>query len=266
MEHLLLQTLFPLKEPKGKEKEVVVVVAVVGEWHGHDMGSFKITADDLENMRANAEAQKTDVVIDYEHQTLYGGQAPAAGWISKLEVKDNELLGTVTWTSKATKHIKEGEYKYLSPVYAFNSRDPKTDAYIGLKLHSVALTNTPFMDELGEVKANKKQTKPKENFMDDKKPKDANSDAQAQLEAENVALKEELATQKVERAIAAKKITPEQKEWALTYCKENAEGFDKFVASQKEQKQVPANNTFANKQHNSNDDNTPDVVAMALNN
>jgi len=113
MEHLLLQTLFPLKEPKGKEKEVVVVVAVVGEWHGHDMGSFKITAEDLENMRANAEAQKTDVVIDYEHQTLYGGQAPAAGWISKLEVKDNELLGTVTWTSKATKHIKEGEYKYI---------------------------------------------------------------------------------------------------------------------------------------------------------
>ena len=148
MERLLLETLLPLKEPNAKTKEVVAVVAVVGKWHGHDHGSFEITTQDLETMKLNAETQQTDVVIDYEHQTLYGGEAPASGWISQLEVKDNELLATVTWTKKAIKHIKDGEYKYLSPVYAFNSRDPKTDAYIGLKLHSVALTNTPFIDEL----------------------------------------------------------------------------------------------------------------------
>lgn len=264
MKHLMLQQLLVLKEPTKGEGEVVVVVGVVGKWHGHDMGSFEITQSDLETMVQNFNNQETDIVVDYEHQTLYGSVAPAAGWISKLEVKENQLLATVSWTPKAKEHISNSEYKYLSPVYAFNSRDPKTDAYIGLKLHSVALTNTPFIDDLGEVKANK-ETQTKNEEKDPMADEATKTQKEETLEAENIALKEQLATQKVEAAIAAKKIAPEQKEWALTYCKENMEGFDAFIATQKEQKQVPPNNLYPNKQTSHQEEQEPDVVAMALN-
>ena len=47
----------------------------------------------------------TDIVFDYEHQTLQavenGKPAPAAGWIKEIEACDDGLYGRVEWTSAA---------------------------------------------------------------------------------------------------------------------------------------------------------------------
>lgn len=274
---LYADKIIPLKEPNSKasESEVVIVVGVVGEWHGHPNGSFKITAEDLKTIKENFDKQKTEIVIDYEHQTLYGTEAPAAGWISELMIEDDKLLAKVSWTEKAAEYIKNGEYKYISPVYVFDSFDNKTNAYIGIKLHSVALTNTPFLDELGEVHANKQNTQKEENMgkdtnpanaEDQKKPDAKGADAanqagaDADLATENEKLKEQLAETKVEAAIAANKITADQKAWAVKYCKQDPEGFEQFLSFQKPSKDLPGSNMYANK---GGQGDGIDVVALA---
>lgn len=277
---LYADKIIPLKEPNSKasESEVVIVVGVVGEWHGHPNGSFKITAEDLKTIKENFDKQKTEIVIDYEHQTLYGTEAPAAGWISELMIEDDKLLAKVSWTEKAAEYIKNGEYKYISPVYVFDSFDNKTNAYIGIKLHSVALTNTPFLDELGEVHANKQNTQKEENMgkdtnpanaEDQKKPDAKGADAanqagaDADLATENEKLKEQLAETKVEAAIAANKITADQKAWAVKYCKQDPEGFEQFLSFQKPSKDLPGSNMYANK---GGQGDGIDVVALATGN
>lgn len=96
---------------------------------------------------AAAAARSTDIVIDYEHQTLLaeqnGKEAPASGWIDRksLEWRDDGLYGAVDWKARAKAAIDADEYRYLSPVFPY---DPQTGHVIDL-LH-VGLTNNPAID------------------------------------------------------------------------------------------------------------------------
>ena len=94
-----------------------------------------------------------DLVIDYDHQTLRseenGKPAPAAGWITALDYEAGRgLWATVNWTEDGREAVAKREYRYLSPVFPF---DPDTGEV--LWLHSVALTNTPNLNQLGEIAA-----------------------------------------------------------------------------------------------------------------
>lgn len=296
--------IFPLKDTKkgDNENEVVIVVGVVGEWHGHPDGSFKISLEDLKNIKDNFDNSRQElIVIDYEHQTLYGTEAPAAGWVHKLEIEGDKLMAYLQWTEKATEYIKKGEYKYVSPVYVFDTYDKETNAYSGITLHSVALTNTPFLDELGEVYANKKTQKEEtmgkeiennqsneqeqttqtpagnQSNTDQGQNPGTNQEEQSNASSENAApaqsnetsevekLKEQLAETKVDAAIAANKITGDQRSWAIKYCKADLAGFEEFLKFQKEPRQAPGNNMYPNKGEPGGNDNGFDVVKMALN-
>ncbi|BBF84891.1 Mu-like prophage FluMu I protein [Aquitalea magnusonii] len=97
-----------------------------------------------------AAQRQTRYVIDYEHQTLNspvnGQPAPAAGWFGTLEWREDGLYATdVQWTARAAAMIDALEYRYLSPVFAYD----KAGNVIAL-LH-VALTNNPALDELPEL-------------------------------------------------------------------------------------------------------------------
>jgi len=108
-------------------------------------GSFVV---DEESARLAVEAfeeHKTDLPIDYEHQTLGGtyssptGKAPAAGWIKGLLVEPGVgLLAQIEWTDEARKILVAKEYRYLSPVAIIRKNDRKLVA-----IHSAALTNKP---------------------------------------------------------------------------------------------------------------------------
>ncbi|AUZ85856.1 phage protease [Methylophaga nitratireducenticrescens] len=97
-----------------------------------------------------------DIVIDYEHQTLKsaenGKPAPAAGWIKRDQIKwvaGKGLIATnVEWTAEAKAFIESGQYKYLSPVFAFN----KSTGHV-LDIRQVALTNDAAIDGMDEVLA-----------------------------------------------------------------------------------------------------------------
>lgn len=87
-----------------------------------------------------------DMVIDYEHQTLGSGVAPASGWIKALEWRaDGEkpgLWAKAEWTDRAAQHIRLKEYRYHSPVLVRRKSDNRI-----AQLHNVALTNQPRMKD-----------------------------------------------------------------------------------------------------------------------
>lgn len=123
---------------------------------------------------ARLSTRQTDMVIDYEHQTMAaeknGQPAPAAGWIKPITVEWRPGLGlfatSVDWTDPAKAHIAAREYRYISPVFQY---DPSTGAVLNL-LH-VALTNFPALDGMEALVASAAarfmadEAQPKENIM-----------------------------------------------------------------------------------------------------
>lgn len=91
-----------------------------------------------------------DIVIDYEHQTLGGGEAPAAGWINPELTWDpaRGIIASVKWNDKAAGRIAGDEYRYFSQVFDIRKADSKL-----VGLYSVALTNNPRTNNLEALAA-----------------------------------------------------------------------------------------------------------------
>lgn len=59
-----------------------------------------------------------DLPIDYDHASVGGGKAaPAAGWVTALEAREDGVWGRVRWTKAAAQKIADLEYRYLSPTF-----------------------------------------------------------------------------------------------------------------------------------------------------
>lgn len=115
-----------------------------GRWYVGDENGYAL-ADDINNTAI-------DLMIDYEHQTLYiqdnGKGNPAAGWITKAEYISGEgLFADVRWTPQATQEIKDGVYRYLSPLFLTDGSG------MVIKVLNAALTNRPALHNLQEVVA-----------------------------------------------------------------------------------------------------------------
>ena len=228
-------------------------IATTGTWSGHTAGKFTLQTEDLETIVANFKRLGLDVVVDYEHQSLYGDKAPASGWIRHpdgLRVQDGALVAYIEWTDAAKAQIKAGEYRYLSPTLVPHGTDPKSGEDVGWTLHSVALTNTPFFNELPPIAAKNQSSHKKETEM--------TKEQMEALQAENSALKAELsktnekleemkkvaASAKVKDAIAAKKLHPEQEQWACDYAIKDPDGFDAYLEAAKPQPDVPQSDIY----------------------
>lgn len=101
-------------------------------------GEFDVDEESFRAMKAQIAQRGVDLVVDYEHQTLKGVEAPAAGWVKELKLEDGFIKAVVEWTSRGAEYLKNREYRYLSPVVNVRKADSKATG-----LHSLALTNTP---------------------------------------------------------------------------------------------------------------------------
>jgi phage I-like protein len=100
--------------------------------------SFQVDPESLAELVQAFSARGTDLVIDYEHQSLKGVQAPAAGWIKDLEVREDGLWAKVEWTEQAEEYLRRREYRYFSPVLRLDPENRRPQ-----ELMNVALTNVP---------------------------------------------------------------------------------------------------------------------------
>lgn len=114
--------------------------------------SWMLTPEKGQQIVAALKQKQDRLVIDYEHQTLKaasnGLPAPAAGWMTDFEMRDDGLYALCSWTPKAQSMIDAEEYKYISPVFPFNAKTGMVD----ILLHA-ALTNVPALDGLTDVMA-----------------------------------------------------------------------------------------------------------------
>jgi len=123
-----------------------------GEYLNHPDGAHEVTREHLEEMIENFERVETDLLVDKDHDSVFMGDTRAAGWVMEVELREDGLYGRwPEWTPWGEELVGSREYRYLSPVYSLTS-EAKDGTPQGAKLHSVSLTNIPYMDT-GEVDA-----------------------------------------------------------------------------------------------------------------
>lgn len=135
---------------KSKEMEVggaPEVISVLPLGHVKSAkGEFDVDGESFAAMKAQIAQRGVDLVVDYEHQTLTGEQAPAAGWVKELFLDDGQIKARVEWTDRAKAYLENREYRYLSPVITVRKADGKA-----MGLHSIALTNTPAIEHMEAI-------------------------------------------------------------------------------------------------------------------
>lgn len=238
-----------------------IQIVPIGEFEDSEGVKFKITPDEIANIVKTKGGQTNDIVLDYEHQTLDGVQAPAAGWIKTLVDKGTEgLWAIVEWTNRAKEYLQNKEYRYLSPVLLSVEVD-ENGYYRPNELHSVALTNTPQIDgmvpivsklnlqerDMGEEKIVEKVIeKIPESILEllglqsDAGLKEVTArllalkqKAEAVSLEEYEALKEKLLEKEVNEVVSVAlkdgKIKAEKKDWAMKFAKKDLETFKLFI-------------------------------------
>ena len=109
--------------------------------------AFRFSPESADRVIREFHSRARDLVIDYEHQTLTGGKAPAAGWIGDLEKTEKGLVAKVNyWTDAAADLLQKREYRYFSPTFLMSGKEVTA-------LHSVALTNHPAMHGVAALAA-----------------------------------------------------------------------------------------------------------------
>lgn len=88
-------------------------------------GEFDVDEGSFQAMKAQIAQRGVDLVVDYEHQTLKGVEAPAAGWVKELKLEGGSIVAVVEWTPRGAEYLKNKEYRYLSPVVNVRRADNK---------------------------------------------------------------------------------------------------------------------------------------------
>ncbi len=230
-------------ELNGNDVPEEVQLLPSGEVHPKGKMQFLVDEEGVQLMLAAFRKSDTDLVIDYEHQSLSGSEAPAAGWIKELLDKGTEgLWAKVQWTDRAKEYLQKREYRYISPVVLVRKKDGRAVELLG-----AALTNLPAIDGMAPV-VNSAQKDYRNLYMEALKflelPEDAETEdvrrkAEALVrpsgfvpEAEHLALKETLRKYETEelvrQALSKGRITPALLPWARSYASLDPEGFLEF--------------------------------------
>ncbi len=218
-------------------------------------GTFVLDEDAAHVTLSAFESHGTDLPIDYEHQTLGGeyssptGQAPAAGWITKLTPVSPDdagrdgrpavpgLWADVTWTGEGAERLAHREYRYLSPVALIRRTDRRL-----VGLHSVALTNKPAIVGMRPV-VNRISASCGANEGAHLKALrialslEGDADASVVLRAAVGRIREleraeaqRRAEERVTSAMSDGKLTPAQRAWALSLAQRDPAEFDRWAA------------------------------------
>ena len=159
-----------------------IKIIPIGSYPFHHNGAHDVTREHVDQMVANFKSTDKDLLIDWEHQSLWGN-TKAAGWITDIEAREDGLYCKYPdFTKTAKAQIDDREYRYFSPVYKLESIN-KNGESIGAIVDSVAITNRPYFDNeidhignsesTGEPDQNEIRTTPKNHSIDMKLNKEA---------------------------------------------------------------------------------------------
>lgn len=102
-------------------------------------GPYRV--DDVEAIMAASIAENEKLVLDENHSTDLaaprGEEAPARGWITALQRREDGIWGRVDWTDEGRRRVAAKEYRGVSPVIAH-----RKDGTV-LAILRASLTNKP---------------------------------------------------------------------------------------------------------------------------
>lgn len=126
----------------GKVPEWVELIPAGPRVQGRDGRAWLFDQEGMASVLSSFQSAAIPKPIDWEHATevraAKGEDAPAAGWISKLEDRGGALVGFVEWTPKAKEQLGNREYRFLSPVFHYEKESRRIREFV-----SAGLTNTP---------------------------------------------------------------------------------------------------------------------------
>ncbi len=185
-------------------------------------------------------ASATDLVVDYEHQSLSGSEAPAAGWIKELEDRGADgVWAKVQWTERAMAYLGAREYRYLSPVVLIRKKDKRAVEILG-----AALTNLPAIDGMAPVvnssrpveteEVSEAEDSYKEMYLGVLKAAGLDegatpSDVEKEFESLRRQIKAMEAEKVIREALSDGRLTPSLVGWARGYAAEDPVGFGEFM-------------------------------------
>ncbi|MCY1668610.1 phage protease [Rhizobium sp. SL86] len=198
--------------------------------------------------------------IDYEHAidvaAPKGIAAPAAGWISEMNVRSDGVWGLVEWTPRAAQLIRDKEFRFLSPVL-LHTPDMKVK-----KILRASLTNNPNLTLKSLNAAEKGSPVDHETFMRDLRaalglpetadeaavidavktsksaqsadparyvPIDLFQQTLAELHKTRSGISLQAAEFEVEQLIKAGRLLPFMRDWSVSLCQVNKAAFDDFM-------------------------------------
>ena len=129
---------------------------------------------DPEGLIASSRPGLHRMVVDYDHQSEFakGSQAPAAGWIKDLEVRQSSIWAQIEWTPSGLNRLKDRQYRYISPVFQVTASGQIK------RLLRAGLTNNPNLD----MKALASAVTTEETALadpNDKQPEDSSDEEKA---------------------------------------------------------------------------------------
>lgn len=102
--------------------------------------------------------QSGRLLIDYDHESHDSTKrTAAAGWIEKLEVREDGLWGLPRWSAQGLRDVEGGAYRFISPVFELAHCEELPPASPGTPrlrpkiLADAALTNRPNMKTLHPI-------------------------------------------------------------------------------------------------------------------
>ncbi|WP_297323050.1 phage protease [uncultured Bartonella sp.] len=216
----------------------------------------------IETSFAEAKATSGSLPIDYNHSidiaAPKGKPSPAAGWITKLEARNDGIWGLAEWTPTAFNQIKDREYRFISPVLVSTSSNvirailraslTNNPALTLVSLNSAnkgllkfmkdflsTLRKTPGLDDTADETAIPEKvsslTKVNQNSVDPAKyvPIELFQNTVNELKRVHAGVTKESAEREVSAAIRDFKIFPFMREWAVELCTVNKPAFDAFL-------------------------------------
>ena len=218
--------------------------------------------------RTTAALNTVEMMIDYDHQAVFaavkgvGGRAEAAGWVRRLEARDDGIYGLVEWTVEASQKIAGKAYRYISPLFtsdkagkvgrllnaglvnlpaldleavAASALLTEKDIDLGPIATLLGLPDSATLDDiLAAVRKLQDQTTTAAAAVPDPSlwvPMDLFQGAIAEANSLRQGLSDRDAEEYVDRQITAGLIVPALAGWAVNLCKVNRPKFDEFLAA-----------------------------------
>lgn len=252
----------PLQGGMSKDRKQWIHLLRPGYNHPVD-GRDPWRVDDMKAIvtRSFAAISTDKIPIDYEHgidlASPKGQPAPAAGWMSRMEVRKDGIWGLVEWTRNASRMIEEREYRFLSPTIRHTPKN------LVLSILRAALTNNPALTLTALNAAQKGNPMDMEEMLQQLRTllglaDDANSEAiieavtklsqslnsadpsqfvpvamfqqtLAELQRFKSGVSLQTAEREVNQAMQNGQLLPFMKDWAVSLCQANKAAFDDFL-------------------------------------